>query len=197
MRSRATGPCGAYSGSAARDKQACRSRSRSSLIPARSGLPRLPVLPCQRAVPTTPADQNGCACRFLPRSARPSPLPSRVGIRIATFEACSGFTRYGPLARSVAQGDLCHKAPTCSVTQASRLSATRSNRLLSRWNLPPLATRADGAHWAKAHRGRRNLYSFSCAFAHAVRPRRLTAWAKSRKAGVPCRRLRQATLPTL
>jgi hypothetical protein len=29
---------------------------------------------------------------FLPRSVLPSPLPSRVGIRIATFEACSGFT---------------------------------------------------------------------------------------------------------
>jgi len=40
---------------------------------------------------------------FLPRSVLPSPLPSRVGIRIATFEACSSFTRYGPLARSAAQ----------------------------------------------------------------------------------------------
>ena len=29
---------------------------------------------------------------FLPRSVLPSPLSSRVGIRIATFEACSGFT---------------------------------------------------------------------------------------------------------
>ena len=29
---------------------------------------------------------------FLPCSVLPSPLPSRVGIRIATFEACSGFT---------------------------------------------------------------------------------------------------------
>jgi hypothetical protein len=59
-------------------------------------------------------------------------------------------SRYGPLARSAAQGDLCHKAPACLVTQTSRLSATRSTRLLSRWNLPPLATRAYGAHWAKA-----------------------------------------------
>jgi hypothetical protein len=104
-------------------------------------------------MPTTPADQNGCTFRFLPRSTRPSPLPSRVGVRIATFEACSGFTRYGPLARSAALGGLCHRAPVRSL--ANRLSATRSNRLLSRWNLPPLATRAYGAHWAKARMPRR------------------------------------------
>ncbi len=60
------------------------------------------------------------------------------------------YSRYGPLARSAAQGGLCHKAPACSVAQTSCSSATRSNRLLSRWNLPPLATRAYGAHWAKA-----------------------------------------------
>src|SRR4029450_394480 len=54
----------------------------------------------------------------------------------------------GPLARSAAQGGLCHRASVRSL--ADRLSATRSNRLLSRWNLPPLATRAYGAHWAKA-----------------------------------------------
>ncbi len=107
-------------------------------------------------------------------------------------------SRYGPLARSVAQGDLCHKAPTCSVTQASRLSATRSNRLLSRWNLPPLATRAYGAHWVKAHRAeQRYWHGPSRAFAHAVRPRRLTAWAKSRAVSAPRHQLRQATLPTL
>src|SRR6266699_3022348 len=32
------------------------------------------------------------ASDFLPCSVLPSPLPRRVGIRIATFEACSGFT---------------------------------------------------------------------------------------------------------
>ena len=88
---------------------------------------------------------------FLPWSVLPSPLHRRVGIRIATFEACSGFTRV--TARWLAQppkGDLCHKAPARSVTQTSRLSATRPNRLLSRWNPPPLATRACGAHCAKS-----------------------------------------------
>jgi len=88
---------------------------------------------------------------FLPCSVLPSPLHRRVGIRITTFEACSDFTHV--TARWLAQppkGDLCHKAPARPVTRTSRLSATRSNRLLSRWNLPPLATRAYGAHCATA-----------------------------------------------
>jgi hypothetical protein len=54
------------------------------------------------------------------------------------------YSHYGPLACSAAQGGLCHRAPVRSL--ANRLSATRSSRLLSRWNLPPLATHAFGAH---------------------------------------------------
>src|SRR5258708_4698742 len=41
------------------------------------------------------------------------------------------------------------------------------------------------------------LCGLSCAFAHAVRPRRATAWAKSREARAQFHTLRQATLPTL
>ena len=66
-----------------------------------TGLPRLPEPPFRRAVPTTPADRSGCACRLLPRSVQPSPNGRRVGIRIVTFEACSGFTRV--TARRIAQ----------------------------------------------------------------------------------------------
>src|SRR6476619_5843941 len=69
------------------------------------GLPRLPESPFHRAVPTTP----------------------RVGIRIVTFEACSGFTHV--TARRIAQpptGDLYHEAPTHAVTRISRSSATGS-----------------------------------------------------------------------
>ena len=72
-----------------------------------TGLPRLPEPPFRRAVPTT----NG----------------RRVGIRIVTFEACSGFTHV--TARQIAQpptGDLCHEAPTHAVTRTSRSSATGS-----------------------------------------------------------------------
>ncbi len=74
------------------------SRARPSSPP---GLPRLPVSLFQRAVPTTPADQDGCTCRLLPRPARPSPDHRRVGIRDFAFEACSGFTRI--TARWIAQ----------------------------------------------------------------------------------------------
>ena len=73
-------------------------RARPSSPP---GLPRLPVSLFQRAVPSTPADQDGCTCRLLPRPARPSPDHRRVGIRDFTFEACSGFTRI--TARWIAQ----------------------------------------------------------------------------------------------
>ena len=72
---------------------------RPLLSPA-TGLPRLPVSPSLRAVPTTPADRNRCIRRLLPRSTRPSPNLRRVGVHIFTFEACSGFTRVRP-ARSL------------------------------------------------------------------------------------------------
>ena len=51
----------------------------------------------------------------------------RVGIRIVTFEACSGFTHV--TARRIAQpprGDLCHEAPARAVTCTNRSSATGS-----------------------------------------------------------------------
>ena len=58
---------------------------------------------------------------------RPSPNGRRVGIRIVTFEACSGFTHV--TARRIAQppkGDLCHEAPALPVTRLSRSSASGS-----------------------------------------------------------------------
>ena len=54
--------------------------------------------------------------------------------------------RYGPSDCSTAQGGLCRKASARPVTPPSRLPATRSNRLLSGWNPPPLVIRAVGAH---------------------------------------------------
>ncbi len=58
---------------------------------------------------------------------RPSPNGRRVGIRIVTFEACSGFTHV--TARRIAQppyGDLCHEAPALAVARPSCSSATGS-----------------------------------------------------------------------
>ena len=53
---------------------------------------------------------------------------------------------FGPQGRSTAQGGLCHRASVPPVTRQDRLSATRSNRQLSGWILPPLVLRAVGAH---------------------------------------------------
>jgi hypothetical protein len=76
---------------------------------------------------------------------RPSPIGRRVGIRIVTFEACSGFTRV--TARRIAQ---LPKATFVTRLQPARLPheplvSYRINRQLSVWNLPPLVMRAFGA----------------------------------------------------
>ena len=102
--------------------------------------------PCVRAVPTTPADRNGCMCRLLPRPTRPSPNSGRVGIRIVLFEACSGFTRV--TARTLAQPP---KAAFVTGLRRSRLPATppvsyQLNRQLAGWNPPPQVFRAFEAH---------------------------------------------------
>src|SRR3984893_925519 len=66
-------------------------------------------------------------------------------------------SRYGPQDCSTALGGLCHEASARPVTRQSRSSATRSNRLLSGWLLPPLVFRAVGAHrMIRARGGNRN-----------------------------------------
>ena len=65
-----------------------------------TGLPRLPEPPFRRAAPTTPADRAEHLSIASPLT-RPSPNGRRVGIRIVTFEACSGFTHV--TARRIAQ----------------------------------------------------------------------------------------------
>ena len=65
-----------------------------------TGLPRLPEPPFRRAVPTTPADRTGARVDCFPAHAA-FPNGRRIGIRIVTFEACSGFTPV--TARRIAQ----------------------------------------------------------------------------------------------
>jgi hypothetical protein len=48
-----------------------------------------------------PGGSSGRTCRLLPPLMQPSPNGRRVGIRIVTFEACSGFTHV--TARRIAQ----------------------------------------------------------------------------------------------
>src|SRR5262249_28453791 len=83
---------------------------------------------------------------------QPSPSDRRVGIRIVTFEACSGFTHV--TARRIAQ------PPT--VTFVTRLQprhcttellvSYRTYRQLSGWNPPPLVIRAVRAHCQKQNK---------------------------------------------
>jgi hypothetical protein len=81
---------------------------------------------------------------------QPSPNGRRVGIRIVTFEACSGFTRV--TAHRIAQ------SPKRPLSRGSGpagyptkpLVSYQINRQLSGWNLPPLMIRAFGAHGQEA-----------------------------------------------
>jgi hypothetical protein len=132
--------------------QAATSVSLGSLSPPARASPDNPCHLACVLCPLPRRSRTGALAGFLPRPTRPSPLPSRVGDRIATFEACSGFTRVRPACLLSRLRGLRHRAPTRPVAQTSRPSATRSNRLLSRWTPHPLVTRAYRAHRAKAQR---------------------------------------------
>src|SRR6202790_1434620 len=67
---------------------------------ALTGLPRLPEPPFRRAVPTTRRIERVRVSIASPL-IQPSPNGRRVGIRVVTFEACSGFTHV--TARRIAQ----------------------------------------------------------------------------------------------
>ena len=115
----------------------------------RTGLPRLPASPFQRAVPTAPADRDGCFCRLLPHPTRAFPVMQagrhpRLHFRgLLRLHAC-----YGPLDRSTAQSGLRHEAPTRPVTRPGRSSATRSYRQLPGW-LP--SSTGDTRRWGALH----------------------------------------------
>ena len=85
---------------------------------------------------------------------QPSPNDRRVGIRIRTFEACSGFTLLRPtgllnrLKRPLSRGSSPAGHPT------EPLVSYQINRQLSGWNLPPLVIRAFGAHGQSRRFGR-------------------------------------------
>jgi hypothetical protein len=82
---------------------------------------------------------------------QPSPNGRRVGIRIVTFEACSGFTHLRPagllnrLKRPLSRGSSPAGYP------AEPLVSYQINRQLSGWNLAPLVIRAFRAHCQHGH----------------------------------------------
>ena len=102
---------------------------------------------------------------------QPSPNGRRVGIRIVTFEACSGFTRV--MARRIAQPP--------KVTFVTRLQPSgypakplvsyRTNRQLSGWIPPPLMIRAFGAHGQfRTHAPQQRQYYLATSGGGTVRP---------------------------
>jgi hypothetical protein len=114
--------------------------------PPAAGLPRLPETPFRHAVPTTPADRDGCSCRLLPYPVRPSPNLRRVGIRNFTFEACSGFTYV----------TACRIAQPPSAAFVARLQPARSPRQAA-CQLPDQTDYYLGGtflHWCSAPSGR-------------------------------------------
>src|SRR5882672_11469656 len=118
-----------------------------------------------RVSPDYPNHHSGVPCPLPGRIAwvrvsiasplvQPSPNGRRVGIRIVTFEACSGFTRV--TARRIAQppkvtpafarpGSLSRGSGPASYP-AKPLVSFRTYRQLSGWNPPPLMIRAFRAH---------------------------------------------------
>ena len=111
-----------------------------------TGLPRLPYhLPC---VPCPLPRRTGTGA-FVGYSPVPRGLPLISGGSASTSSLsrpAQASLAFGPQGRSTAQGGLCHRASVPPVTRQDRLSATRSNRQLSGWILPPLVLRAVGAH---------------------------------------------------
>jgi hypothetical protein len=88
-----------------------------------TGLPRLPASPFRRAVPTTRRIER-VRVSITSSLVQPSPNGRRVGIRIVTFEACSGFTHV--TARRIAQ---LPKATFFTRLQPVRLPARAARQL--------------------------------------------------------------------
>ena len=117
-----------------------------SLPSCQTGLPRLPASPFRRAVPTTPADRDGCACRLLPH---PCGLPRYAG----GSASASSLSRPAQASLALRPVGLLNRPRRPSSRgfdpagyPTKPLVSYQSNRQFPGWNLPPLVTRAFGAH---------------------------------------------------
>lgn len=115
----------------------------------RTGIPQLPALPFQRAMPITPVNQQGEHVDCFPGCAAfPAIRPGRRSHR--NFRSVLRLhSRYGPLDCSATYSDLCHEASIRPIARPNRSSATKpiDNSLV----LPPLVIRAIGAHRMDEH----------------------------------------------
>ncbi len=107
--------------------------------------------------------------RGLPRAAFPGSQAGRHP-RLHFRGLLRLHSNYGPLDRSTAQGGLCHRASIHPVTRTNRLPATRSNRQLSGWFLPPLVIRAFWAHREVRVGAKRARMPANCHRDHGRRP---------------------------
>ena len=112
---------------------------------------------------------------------QPSPNGRRVGIRIVTFEACSGFTHV--TAHRIAQSP---KRPLSRGSgpasyPAEPLVSYQINRQLSGWNLPPLMIRAFGAHGQKRTLAKIRLGGLIAIFATYASPTIAIPFGRYRK----------------
>jgi hypothetical protein len=148
--------------------QAATSVSLGSLSPPARASPDNPCHLACVLCPLPRRSRTGALAGFLPRPTRPSPLPSRVGDRIATFEACSGFTRVTarmlaqPPARPSSQGSDPSGCPDKPPVSYSIKPATIEVDSSSTGD-----TRLQGALGKGAKRIDRNSHRRRCAFAHA------------------------------
>ena len=136
----------------------------------RTGLPRLPALPFQRAVPITPANRTGARVDCLPvRAAFPSCGEGRRShwhfrglLRL--------HSRYSPLDRSAATTRPLARGFGPTSCPAEPLVSYRTNRQLSVWSLPPLIRRAVEAHPHVFAVRRRHRSSRAAARVHRILP---------------------------
>ena len=115
--------------------------------PRPSGSPQLRASPFRRAVPNYPGGSGRVRLSVASPSRAAFPVSQAGRHPRRHFRGLLRLhSRYGPPDCSTARGGLGHEASTRPVAQPGRSSATRANRQLSGWNLPPLVKRAIWAH---------------------------------------------------
>ena len=119
--------------------------------PPRTGLSCLPSsLPSDVPFPI-PRRIETVHLSMTSRLVLPSPSPWRVGIRISTFEACSGFTILRPAGSLSRPRRPLSRGSDPASYPAKPLVSYQGYRQLPAWNLPPLVMRAVGAHVLPGH----------------------------------------------
>jgi hypothetical protein len=133
--------------------------------PPRTGLSCLPSsLPSDVPFPI-PRRIETVHLSMTSRLVLPSPSPWRVGIRISTFEACSGFTILRPAGSLSRPRRPLSRGSDPASYPAKPLVSYRTHRHLSGWNLPPLDGEIRGTHTVTVH----SILRLSCLIVSRLR----------------------------